>query len=1348
VHRLQLAGICAALTAVAMKSAPGMLVGDTKLDLAIDPARLMSRALHLWDPSRDFGVTQNQNYGYLFPTGPFFWLGRAIGLPAWAVQRLWWSVLLCVAFLGVVRLAGALGIGTRTSRIIGGLAFALSPRILSTIGPISVESLPYCLAPWVLLPLVRGGPPRRAAARSAVAVLLMGAVNAVAVLAALPPAVLWLLTRASGPARRRLGAWWVGSVLLACSWWLVPLLLLGRYSPPFLDYIETAGTTTAVTSLIEVLRGTSDWIAYLATGKGPLWPAGWALLTGRLVIAYTVVVLLGGLAGLLRRDLPERLWLLACLLLGTAAVTAGHLGALSGLLAAVEHGQLDGALAPLRNVHKFDVVLRLPLALGVAHLIGRLAAARPDAPPEQARWQRPVVAVAALAAVVGAALPALSVGLAPRRPFVEVPGYWRQAAAWLGQHQADGRALLVPGSSFPEYLWGSSNDEPLQPLADAPWVVRSAIPLTPAGTIRALDAVERRLAAGQPSPGLGRYLARMGIGFLVVRNDLDYAASGSTRPLLVHAALEGLPDVHPVADFGPTTGGGTGQSYVDEGVEQPYPAVQVYAVDRLVPRAELHPLADALVVSGGPESLLPLADRGLLGSRPVVLSQDAPTELQGRTDVLTDGPRRRELTFGRLADNASPTLTRDEPLRGSAPAPDYLPPGSGSRLVVSRLIGARAVSASSSASDVTAFGPVDPTAPPYAAVDGDRGTAWRSDPVKGVAGASWRITFDAPRRLAGLTVLVVGRERPRALRVSGDRTGMTVLVPPSGLVRADLPGTSSQLRLTAVGGPALGSLALAEVSLPGLHVRRTLDLPPVAGTPVIALDAAPGERRGCYPVADERVACSSSLARRGEDSAGLDRTLDVRGGGSYTLEAQARPVPGEALDRLLDAGASAAVTASSSGTRDPAARPGAAYDGDPRTGWRAAPGDEDPTLRLRFPSPERVTGVGVVVARSLAASRPDRVSVELPGGGRAELDLSGDGRAALPVPLVTRELVLHLSSVAVSATTDPYDGIRRILPVGVSELTVAGAPAAVRPRGPIRVGCDAGPVVAVGGARVRTALLAARADVLDGAALPLTLCDSAPVAVRGRTEVIARSTGTLEPAALTLTPVGYAPAPVSGGPLDIGRWGSTRREVRVPARSGVAVLAVHENTNPGWTASVDGRPLRPVVLDGWQQGWLVPAGAAGTVRLTYGPDRSYRLSLLVGALLALLLLLLAALPGRRMAVTTARSPSLLDVLLLAGVLGLIAGPLPVLLCLPAAVLVRRLPDRRLLTAVGLAAVAAAGLLLVLHPWGTPHYAGRGWPAQALCATGLVVVWSTLVRGAGTRTTGAVRQVMSGRSRKR
>jgi len=77
---------------------------------------------------------------------------------------------------------------------------------------------------------------------------------------------------------------------------------------------------------------------------------------------------------------------------------------------------------------------------------------------------------------------------------------------------------------------------------------------------------------------------------------------------------------------------------------------------------------------------------------------------------------------------------------------------------------------------------------------------------------------------------------------------------------------------------------------------------------------------------------------------------------------------------------------------------------------------------------------------------------------------------------------------------------------------------------------------------------------------------------------------------------------------------------------------------------------------------------------------------------------------------------------------------------------RLLPDAAL-TAVATAALLAAGGLLVLHPWGTPGYLARGALSQALCLTGLAVVWSALARGRGTAT-GRGRQRISGRSTNR
>jgi arabinofuranan 3-O-arabinosyltransferase len=74
---------------------------------------------------------------------------------------------------------------------------------------------------------------------------------------------------------------------------------------------------------------------------------------------------------------------------------------------------------------------------------------------------------------------------------------------------------------------------------------------------------------------------------------------------------------------------------------------------------------------------------------------------------------------------------------------------------------------------------------------------------------------------------------------------------------------------------------------------------------------------------------------------------------------------------------------------------------------------------------------------------------------------------------------------------------------------------------------------------------------------------------------------------------------------------------------------VPENLNAGWTAALGGQPLRAVRVDGWQQAFVVPAGAGGTVTLRFTPDGPYRTGLTAGAGLVLVVGLAALVPARR-----------------------------------------------------------------------------------------------------------------------
>jgi len=1320
--RLRVATGCVLLTGLAFWQLPGRIVPDTKVDLVVAPGAWLARALHAWDPAGNFGQMQNQAYGYLWPMGPFFALGKLIGVPEWAVQRLWWALLLCAAFTGVVLLAGRLGIGTPAARLAGGLVFALSPRILSELGPVSVEAWPSAVAPWVLLPLVAftNGPGTRgrlvrAVALSGLAVATAGGVNATAVLAVLPLPVLWLLT--VRPLRRRLvvaTAWGI-AVACATAWWVVPLLLLGRYSPPFLQYIETAATTTRTTDAVSAVRGASHWLAYLSSAYGPSWPTGWRLATVVPVVVATMVVAGLGIAGLSRRGMPHRRFLIVAVLAGMAAVGFGHLSDLPGLGAVSANGWLDFGGAPLRNLHKFDVLLRLPLALGFTHLLGtvlravHIAAARKPVTPTQtqaapagpapiahpapadqpvehvpavhtpaartpvarfpivippavrlpiARLRAAVVGLAAVTALAVMAAPALGGTLPGSGSFTEVPGYWRSAAGWLNAHTGTGRVLVVPGARFPNYLWGAPGDEMVQPLLTADWAVRNSIPLVPPATVRLLDTVESALATGQASPGLATLLSRAGVRYLLVRADLDTGRSDSQRQLTVRATLDASPGLRPVIKFGPDVGGQPFTSFVDRGLDVRVPALEVYEVDQPDSPIGAYDLNDVQTVVGGPESLLPLADAGRLTAAPTILAADQPAGVSTGGTVVTDGSRRREVTFGQAMDNTSATMTATEPWRLDQPAHDYTTSDSTRWQTVASYLGIRDVSASSSYAQALPLAANRPERLPYAAIDGDAGTSWRSAPGTVAVGQWLSVAFDRPRVVnhVGITFDLGADAIPTRIGVRAGNewhelnvSGATVTVP--------LDGWFAVSRITVVIEAVwsirlgYGGVGIAELTIPGVQAQRTLVLPaepratgdtPVslatrAPAPAVLLDAAPSVP-SCFFLAGHPY-CAADAARGSEDGTVLDRTVPWSLNGVYDARLWARPRAGPALnaqiDRALAGPATPHVTASSTGVADPAARPGAVVDGDPDTTWYASDEDRSPWLRLDWVFPRLITGLHLTLGPRAAAARPWSVTVLTDSGARSG-SLDADGTLTFDRAVYTDDVTVLFTGGPIATSFDPYTGNFERLPVGVGELTLLGKDGPARlgggPATVVRLPCGSGPTLEVGGKRIRTGFTATVSDLLQRRELPMRLCETdqvRPDPATGPVRVVATASTEAEPTRAALLPAagGPAAAPVDSV-LSIDRWQPDRRQVTLAPWATSRVLVLRENTNDGWRARIGGRTLRPIVVDGWQQGWIVPAGLSGKVTIEFGPDRLYRAGLIGGAALAGLVVLAAILAGR------------------------------------------------------------------------------------------------------------------------
>jgi arabinofuranan 3-O-arabinosyltransferase len=576
--RLRAVVCCLALTCLATSTRPGQILADTKIDMPVNPLAFLGRALHLWDPEQ-FGQLQNQAVGYLFPMGPVYVLGDLVALPAWITQRLWLAMLLCAAFLGARRLAVRLGVGGPVGGLVAGLVYALAPTGLASLGQISSDYLPFAMAPWIVLPLitavhdlpVRGRRGRlivKAVARSGLAVACCGGINATATAAVLVMPLIYLLTRPRGTPRLRVLACWSVSVALATCWWLIPLLLTAKYGFSWLTYTEKAMTTTGPTGIVTVLRGAERWVGYLVLDGQAWWPVGHVLSLSTLPVLCTGVAAALGLAGLVRAGLPERVFLLITLLAGLTIITAGHISVIESPLAAPIREILDGPLAPLRNLHRFDTAVRLPIALGAAHLISSVRRPQP-------RLRTLAVAFTALA---GITLAAVGNGLSGPGDFREPPKYWRDAATWLAGRAGGQGVLAVPGSPFGDYLWGRPMDDIMQPLFTSRWAVRQLVPVGSPGYTRALDAIDQQVTAGRRSPGLSQFLSRMGVRYVLVRNDLRREGLRGAWPALLHQALDRSPGLRRVASFGTEP---VGWAHPDDAVgafDQLYPPLEVYEV--------------------------------------------------------------------------------------------------------------------------------------------------------------------------------------------------------------------------------------------------------------------------------------------------------------------------------------------------------------------------------------------------------------------------------------------------------------------------------------------------------------------------------------------------------------------------------------------------------------------------------------------------------------------------------------------------------------------------------------------------------------------------------------------------
>ena len=1226
---------CIVLAALAFVTHPGHIIADTKLDLAVNPEGFLARALHPWDPSQ-FGQLQDQAVGYIFPVGLFFLLGKVLAVHAWVVQRLWIACILLAAFLGIVRLCTRLEIGTPATRIAAGFSYALAPNALSMLGVLSSEFLPIAMLPWILIPLVRAvhAGPRpsagvclRATAQSAVAVAICSGINAAATFAVLIPAVIYLLTAPRLAPRWRIMAWWAPAVLLATSWWLYPLLLQGKYGVSILPYTETAATTTGPTSLFNTLRGTENWITYLVLNGKPWWPVAFRISAGSLPTILTGLVAGLGLAGLVSRRVPHRRFLLCVLLLGVFAILTGHVSSLGNPLAAPLDHLIDGPLVPFRNLRKFDPLIRLPITLGLANL---LASVRLQLP-------RRTAGLAAAGAVGLLALPVYLSGLSTPGSFPAIPSYWVHAADWLNRHAGHQGVVEEPGARFGQYTWGSPMDDVLQPLMTGNWASIQLSVLGSVGNTRLLQAIDQQMAAGDGSAGLTTLLARMDVKYVVVRNDLLRADLRGAWPARIHQALDTSPGMVKVAQFGSTSVGSHRPGNAVSSFDSPYPPVEIYQVDGARPVAVVQPTSQTMRVFGAPEALITLANDNVLKNRPVLLNSDDP-QVQAGSTIVTDSLRRRDRNFGEIRVDYSPTLTAGSPL-GTADVPaDYLEPGWQPYLAVAKYYGISNVIASSAVSGIYAHPTQSATGLlPYAAIDGNLATRWESG-TSGAVGQWIKIYFTRPLspgiiRVAFADEPAVGPPVTRvSLTTAAGKVVDPVKVTASFQSLRAPAGRSRWLKITVKAVRAMRGknlvrhVGIKEISIPGVYPSRTIEAPDVqlpggADPSAVMLAKAEPQPSGCM-LTSARWVCSPELEKPTEEQYGFNESFTVRRAGTATLSGSAVLTSTPLIERYGFAGKDEpAVTASSSYTSAPQDLPSSAFDANPLTTWISGASDPHPALTIAWHGSKEVSTVTIL--------RPPGVSNLLPvriAGSDGQVRTGAVGGQG-PRSSFSRISFAPMKTSSVTLTFAPKHG-----PVQITEVEIPGVrPLTSHSASRFALPCGLGPKVTVNGTVVPTQVSGTGADVLEGEPMTFSACAKVSVAAGDNRVVEPSSDGFSIQSAVLDRP---APRLLSAAPTapmqaaTIISWTSSKRVLRVTA-SQQSYLSVAENFNAGWQATLRGRVLQPVQLDGWQQGWVLPAGASGEVTLRYLPDGPYRASVFGGLIAVAVIMIIAFVPLRR-----------------------------------------------------------------------------------------------------------------------
>ena len=275
----------------ALLSSPGRMPADTKLYLYLNPRRLVSDSIWTFDARQFAGWVPHQMIAYAWPSGPWYVVAEALGLPDWVAHRLWIATIMLAAGAGVAWAARRLGLSIEAA-IAAGLLYQLSPYLVPYVSRTSSMLLPWAALGWIV-GLTIGAATRtrwRDAALCALVIGTVGAVNTTALLLIAPAPVLWLVRRRRRAhcvrcARAVAAAARIGGLTLATSaWWIVMQIIQGRQGADLLAYSESLEDVSLTATSVEAWRSLGYWLMYIRDPYAPTTTAGADYMTDRSTI--------------------------------------------------------------------------------------------------------------------------------------------------------------------------------------------------------------------------------------------------------------------------------------------------------------------------------------------------------------------------------------------------------------------------------------------------------------------------------------------------------------------------------------------------------------------------------------------------------------------------------------------------------------------------------------------------------------------------------------------------------------------------------------------------------------------------------------------------------------------------------------------------------------------------------------------------------------------------------------------------------------------------------------------------------------------------------------------------------